>query len=37
MSLLLLVVVIGVLGMIGLFAAGYLMNQSKRDGNGGDR
>ncbi len=34
---LLLLVLIGVVGMVGLFAAGFLMNRSKADRNGGDR
>jgi len=36
-SIAFLAVVVGVLGMVGLFAAGYLMNRSKADRNGGDR
>jgi len=36
-GLLVVVVLIGVLGMVGLFAAGFLMNRTKTDRNGGDR
>ena len=36
-SIVLLVVIVGVLGMIGLFAAGFLMNRSKADQDRGDR
>jgi len=31
------IVLIGVVGIVGLFAAGFMMNRPKKDRNGGDR
>lgn len=36
-AVLLVVVLIGIVGMVGLFAAGFLMNRSKVDHREGDR